>query len=298
MRDRSRWHSRLLGQLTPVWPTTLREFSPGQMLDVELGLYLLRSVMPEHTVRDAWTLFGGYPYSETFGSGAADAPLRVMRGRHYLWDMRRRREWLLAVETYLQVPEELRGYVLDGLDDVPVPREPSRAAGRFEVYETLLTPPPAFTRQPLPLARPGEYEFYVRDRRHSVTFPAQLLADIPAPVGHDLAAQPLGAGAPVEVTWAQLEDAAAKMDAIEHNLPGKPNEWLRRLGRVKLLVRDDTQGEFVESTRLRVDQLMNLVGMVGAGKSTLRDILAFWAATETGWRITMHDATTGPPVTA
>jgi hypothetical protein len=257
------------------------------MLDVELGLYLLRSVMPEHTARDAWTLFGGYPYSETFGSGAADVPLRVMRGRHYLWDMRRRREWLLAVETYLQVPEELRGYVLDGLDDVPVPREPSRAARRFEVYETLLTTPPAFARQPLPPAGPGEYEFYVRDRRHSVTFPAQLLADIPAPVGHDLAAQPLGAGAPVEVTWAQLEDAAAKMDAIEQNLPGKPNEWVRRLGRVKLLVRHDTQGEFIESERLRVDQLMNLVGMVGAGKSTLRDILAFWAATETGRRITI-----------
>lgn len=287
MRERSRWHSRLLGQLNPVWPSTLGEFRPGQMLDVELGLYLLRSVMPDHPAQDAWTLFGGYPYREVFGANGADTPLRVMRGRHYLWDMRRRREWIRAVEAYRAVPEELRGYTLADVDSVPVPRQPSRAANRFKLYETLLTTPPAFARQPLPLAGPGEYEFYVRDRRYSVTFPPELLAGIPAPVGHDLTVLPLGAGAPVEVTWVQLEEAAVKMDAIEQNLPGKPNEWVRRLGRVKLLLRDDSRREFAESDLLRVDRLMNLVGMVGAGKSTLRDILAFWAATETGRRITI-----------
>ncbi|OLF06262.1 pPIWI_RE_Z domain-containing protein [Actinophytocola xanthii] len=287
MRDRSGWHAQLLGQLTPVWPATLGEFRPGQLMDVELGLYLLGSVMPDRPAKDAWTLFGGYPYSEVFGTNTADAPLRVMRGRHYLWDMRRRREWERAVEAYLEVPEELRGCTLAGLDSVPVPRQPSRAAHRFEVYETLLTTPPAFARQPLPLAGPGEYEFYVRDRRYSVTFPPELLATIPAPLGHALPVLPPRRGEVVEVTWKQLEDAAAKMDAIELNLPGKPNEWVRRLGRVKLLIRDDARGEFAESTRLRVDRLMNLVGMVGAGKSTLRDILAFWAATETGRRITI-----------
>ncbi|MCT2584649.1 pPIWI_RE_Z domain-containing protein [Actinophytocola gossypii] len=287
MRERSGWHAQLLGQLTPVWPATLGEFRPGQLLDVELGLYLLGSVMPNHSAQDAWTLFGGYPYSEVFGVNGADTPLRVMRARHYLWDMRRRREWGRAVEAYLEVPEELRGYTLAGVDSVPVPRQPSRAANRFEVYETLLTTPPAFARQTLPLAGPGEYEFSVRDRRYSVTFPPELLANIPALVGHDLAVLPPRRGEVVEVDWEQLEDAAAKMDAIELNLPGKPNEWVRRLGRVKLLLRDDARGEFAESRRLRVDRLMNLVGMVGAGKSTLRDILAFWAATETDRRITI-----------
>lgn len=287
MRDRSRWHNQLLSQLTPVWPKTPQGFSPGQMLDVELGLYLLRAVMPEQTARNAWTLFGGYPYSEVFGRHAPDTPLRIMRSRHYLWDMRRRTEWLRELEKYRQVPQELRGYLLDDVDCVPVPREPSRAANRFDVYERLLTSPPEFARHSLPLAGPGEHEFFVRDRRYSVTFSAELLASVPRPVGHDLTARPPGAGAPVEVTWTELEDAAVKMDAIEQNLPGKRNDWVRRLGRVKLLIRDDTQGEFVPSEQLRVDRLMNLVGMVGAGKSTLRDILAFWAATETGRRITI-----------
>ncbi|WP_414944834.1 hypothetical protein [Amycolatopsis sp. cmx-11-32] len=289
MRERSGWHARLLGQLTPVWPDSLADFRPGQMLDVELGLYLLCSATPGHTAQDAWTLFGGYPYSEVFGAQTADTALRVMRGRHYLWDMRRRREWIRAVEAYLRVPEELRGYRLTGIDSTPEQREPSRAADRFDVYEALLTTPPSFARQPLPLAGPGEYEFYVRDRRYSVAFPPELLADIPAPVGHDLNGLPPCGGAPMEVTWAELEDAAAKMDAIEQNLPGKSNHWAHRLGRVQLLIRDDARGEFAapEDERLRVDRMMNLVGMVGAGKSTLRDILAFWAATETGRRITI-----------
>lgn len=287
MRERSGWHSQLLGELNTVWPTTLGEFRPGQMLSVELGLHLLRAVIPEHPAQDAWTLFSGYPYGEVFGTGAADTLLRVTRGRHYLWDMRRRREWVRAVEAYLEVPEELRGYTLAGIVDVPIPRLPSRAATRFAVYETLLTTPPNFARQPLQLAGPGEYEFYVRDRRHSVTFPPGLLAGIPAPVGHDLAVPPLGSGAAVEVTWHQLEEAAAKMDAVEQSTPGKPSEWVRRLRRVKLLVRDDAHGEFAESDLLRINRLMNLVGMVGAGKSTLRDILAFWAATETGRRVTI-----------
>ncbi|MGW5789151.1 pPIWI_RE_Z domain-containing protein [Saccharopolyspora sp. NPDC003752] len=287
MRERSGWHARLLGQLTPVWPDTLPDFSAGQMLDVELGLYLLRSAMPGHTAQDAWTLFGGYPYSEVFGAQAADTSLRVMRGRHYLWDMRRRRAWTRAVEAYLRVPEELRGYLLASVDSEPTPREPSRAPHRFKEYEALLTTPPKFARQPLPMAEPGEYEFYVRDRRYSVEIPAELLEGIPAPVGHDLDGSVARGGDPVEVTWAELEQAAASMDAIEQKLPGKPNEWARRLGRVQLLIRDDAAGEFTESGRLRIDRLMNLVGMVGAGKSTLRDILAFWAATTSGRRITI-----------
>ncbi|MGH3874881.1 MAG: hypothetical protein ACRDSR_25830 [Pseudonocardiaceae bacterium] len=288
MRDRSRWHGRLLRELTDVWPTELRSFSPGLLLDVELGLYLLDTVMPTRTVADAWTLFGGYPYSEAFGDVRSDIQrLRIRRARHYLWDMRRRREWRTAVETYRQVPQELRGYDVKDLDAVPQRRSPSRAAKRFTIYESLLTSPPAFARQVLPAAGAGEYDFPVRDRRYSVTFTEELLRG-PDPQPHDLSALPVGRGKPIEVTWAQLEEAASTMDTLETAFPeGRQNKWARRLGRVKLLVRDDAKGEFTASDVLRIDKLLNLVGMVGAGKSTLRDILAFWAATQTGRRITI-----------
>lgn len=289
MRDASSWHGRLLTELNDVWPNGIDSFRPGQLLDVELGLYLLETVLPARTTADAWTLFGGYPYSEAFGDVRTDGQrLRIRRARHYLWDMRRRREWRRAIESYSRVPQELRGYDIDSLDDAPRRRAPSRASKRFEIYEHLLTSPPAFARKALPIAGEGEYQFPVRDRRYSVEFTEDLLRG-PESRPHDLDALPAAKGEPVEVGWAQLEQAAAKMDAVETALPveAKGNEWAKRLAKVKLLVRDETRGEFSEGDTLRVDKLLHLVGMVGAGKSTVRDILAFWAATETGRRITI-----------
>jgi hypothetical protein len=289
MRDRSGWHRRLLRQLNQAWPSGLADFSPGDLLDVELGLYLLATVMPTRTAADAWTLLGGYPYGEAFGEVRTDSQrLRIRRARHYLWDMRRRREWRLAVEAYQQVPPELRGYDVKSLEAVPEPQSPSRAAKRFAVYEELLTSPPAIQRKPLPVAEAGEYQFPVRDRRYSVTFTPELLEGGAAPRPHDLDALPPGGGQPVEVTWTQLAAAAAEMDARESHLPTEQrNQWVNRLEGVTLLVRDVAAGRFLESQTLRIAGLLNLVGMVGAGKSTVRDVLTFFAATQTGRRITI-----------
>ena len=52
------------------------------------------------------------------------------------------------------------------------------------------------------------------------------------------------------------------------------------------MIRSEAGREFVAGDRLRIDDLLHLVGMVGAGKSTLRDILAFRAA-QRGLRITI-----------
>ena len=288
MRDRSSWHAPLAKQLRGVWPANLDSFEPGDLLDVELGLYLLQRVVPTWTAADAWTLFGGYPYGEAFGHAQTDAQrLMLSRARHYLWGMRRRRTWRLALEAYLRVPLQLRGYDLIALDAVPEQRQPSRAAQRFHHYERLLTAPPAFERKPLPLAGVGEYSFPVRDRSYSVRFTPDLVPG-PEPRPHDLATLPPGGGGAFEVAWAQLERAAVEMDAIEAAAPGrKQNHWAMRLGRVKLLVRDEAQQAFTDSGVLRIDPLLHLVGMVGAGKSTLRDILAYWAVTQCGLRVTI-----------
>jgi hypothetical protein len=129
----------------------------------------------------------------------------------------------------------------------------------------------------LPIAGAGEYWFTQADRRHSVTF-SQNLADPPQLATHDLGATPATSSAPLEVTWAELEVAAAEMDAIEAAAGGQPGEWRARLARVRLLIRSDTSQEFQPGDRLRIQDVLHLVGMVGTGKSTLRDILAFRAA--------------------
>ena len=279
MRSDSGWHQALSRELRDAWPDDLGDFPAAAMLDVELGLYLLSQVMPGRPSRDAWVLFGGYPYAEATGHARTnDQRLRIRRARHYLWPKRRRRVWLTNLDRYRAVPQELRGYLLDGPDDAPARRSPARAPERFEKFEELLTSPPEFSSRDIPVATAGQYLFPVRDRSHSVTFTENLAAG-PAPLTHDLDAIPAGRGAPVVVTWADLQAAAAQMDKEESALPAsRQGDWTARLHRVELLVRQD--GGFVPGQPLRVDGVLHLVGMVGAGKSTLRDILTYWLMTK------------------
>ncbi|MGW2294832.1 pPIWI_RE_Z domain-containing protein [Streptomyces violaceorubidus] len=288
MRDRSGWHRELTGPLKEAWPAESVSLRPGELLDVELGLYLLQSVMPARAAGDAWTLFSGYPFGEAFGDvRTAEQRLRVQRARHYLLNLRRRREWRLALEAYIRVPQELRGFDLESADCVPVRRAPARAPRRFERYEEVLASPPPYALRRLPLAQAGEYVFPVRDRRYAVTFTEDILQNAET-AGHDIQTLPTGEGKPLGVTWAELERAAHRMDEIEAGQEGVPLScWAARLARVELLVRDEDEGAFTAGGTLRVDGLLHLVGMVGAGKSTLRDILTFWAVKERGLRITV-----------
>ncbi|MGW3054435.1 pPIWI_RE_Z domain-containing protein [Streptomyces goshikiensis] len=290
MRDRSGWHRRCSPrQLAEAWPQTLGAFRPGDLLDVELGLYLLENAMPSRTAADTWPLLGGYPYSEAFGDVHTDEQrLRILRGRHYLWDLRRGRAWREQVTAYMSVPQQLRGYDLDSLESRPRRRTPARAAQRFQIFEELLTNAPEFATQEVTSAAAGEYTFRVQDRIHSVEFTEDLLTDT-LPRSHALDAPTAGGGSPVEVAWEDLEKAALAMDAIEALAPDGPRSgWARRLRRVRLLVRDDELGRFVEQGRLRIDRLLHMVGMVGAGKSTIRDILTFHVVSQPpGLRVTI-----------
>ncbi len=274
MRSDNGWQRSLTEELAVTWPDSLQGFPPAAMLSVELGLYLLSEVMTGRPAMDAWILFGGYPYAESAGHARTGREqLAIRRARHYLWPMRRRRVWLTSLQRYLTVPPELRGYLLDSADKAPRRRSPSRAAARFDTFGELLATPPPFTRRHIPLAGAGEYVFPVRDRLYSVTFPPALTAGPKAPV-HDMEAGATGRGEKLTVTWAELETAAQAMDKKEERLPAREQgEWANRLQRVEFLFR--CPGGFEKNLPLEIDGLLHLVGMVGAGKSTLRDILTY-----------------------
>jgi len=278
MRSDSGWQRPFARELAVTWPADLQGFPSSTMLSVELGLYLLDRVMPGRPATDAWTLFGGYPYAEDDGYARTERQrLAIRRARHYLWPMRRRRVWLTHMQRYLAVPPELRGYILDSPDKAPQRRSPSRAAARFETFEELLTTPPEFTRRHIPLAGSGQYVFPVRDRLFSVTFPPELAAG-PRPPAHDMDAGATGRDEKLTVTWAKLEEAAREMDEKERELPAdRQGDWANRLLRVELLIR--RKDGFEKNLPLEIDGLLHLVGMVGAGKSTLRDILTYWYVT-------------------
>ena len=103
---------------------------------------------------------------------------------------------------------------------------------------------------------------------------------LPAPPGaeHELGTPLAGGGKPLRVRWDELADTAAWMDAELAARNEPPGRWAYRFNRVGLSVRDTERSDFTGSDVLSIDQMLHIVGMVGAGKSTLRDVLAVWAA--------------------
>ncbi|MCQ8831732.1 hypothetical protein [Streptomyces malaysiensis] len=288
MRDRSSWYRHLAADLKP-WPQEHAATKPALLCQVELGLRLLERLAPGQTADGVWVLLGGYPFAQALGlvTGPADH-LALTAARHLLWPLRRRRMWEQSLEAYLELPERLRAYRVPPGGGPARSVSPPVAAHRFAVYDAALGRLPEFSTNPLPQATAGTYRFMERRRHASVTVPAELILE-PAP-GHDLNAGrpnrtkpgpssgPDGLrGVPLSVPLDELAATARWMDAEEGRRGLKPGNWNERLTRLGLDTRTADGAAFEESRALTLHQLTHLVGMVGAGKSTLMTLLAVWA---------------------
>ncbi|WP_414506538.1 hypothetical protein [Streptomyces sp. NEAU-L66] len=303
MRDRSSWYRQLATDLKP-WPQEHAGTKPTLLCQVELGLRLLERLDTDRAADGVWVLLGGYPFAQAAGlvTGPADQ-LALTAARHLLWPLRRRRMWEQSLEAYLQLPERLRAYRVPPGGGPARSISPPVAAHRFAVYDAALGRLPEFSTNPLPQATDGTYRFMDRRRHTSVTVPAELILE-PAP-GHALdagrprSAGPAGAGGPdgantasgkretngpgrplgvpLDVPLDELVDTARWMDTEERRRGLAPGNWADRLAKLDLDTRTPDGTAFEESRTLTLDQLTHLVGMVGAGKSTLMTLIAVWA---------------------
>lgn len=274
MRDRSSWYKDLAQTLRP-WPETHAATKPALLCQVELGLRLLERLDPTRMPDGVWTLLGGYPFADAGGlTTCADDQLALAAARHLLWPMRRRRMWQQSLEVYEELPERLRGYRFT--EGSPARRvDPPVASHRFTVYDTALAALPDFSRKPLPQAEAGSYRFMDHRRLASVVITTDLLR-VP-PHGHDLVSDRSGPKGPLEVPLTELADVARWMDEEGLSRGLKPSNWQGRLGDLELDTRTQEGTSFASAEVLQLDGLTHLVGMVGAGKSTLMQLVAVWA---------------------
>lgn len=285
MRDTANWRRRVGRNLEP-WQLG-HIMGLADFLETELVLSLMHAIAPHWTAIDGWVLFTGHPFPDALGLELDDEQrIRLSRARFFLPNLRRQ-EWKDRLERYTAVPDDTRAFVLDRFDAVPSPRSDRSSTQRLEdIAELLATPTPFRTRE-LPLAGQGEYVFWAGERQHSVDIPAELAGAAPAPftVDHELKGQ----GRPVVVSRSDLVECAAEMDAAERaNLfLRRKNNWSARLARVELLVRAEANLPFEggEDWTMTLDGLLHLVGMVGAGKSTVRDILTVHCVRRLGLRV-------------
>ncbi len=269
MRDRASWRRQLEKELSSF---------PPVMFEVELALFMMERVAPGCPAAGGWTFPGGYPFAGSAGRRLpADYEIMLARGRVYLGRLRRRHVWRQELDRYQRLPEADRGYDVADPARPAVRRAVTRCAGRWDAYAAALEEPPAFELRRLPLADAGPHWLLSRQRRRlPVDIPAELV--LAPPAGHDLHAPLAGGGEPLTVTRDELLDTARWMDStlIAAGLESQAR-WERRLGRVTIRY-PGSGGAGTAEGALRVDGLLHLAGMVGAGKSTLRDVLAVWAA--------------------
>ncbi|MCM2422130.1 hypothetical protein [Streptomyces sp. RKAG293] len=278
MRDRSSWYQPVVAELRP-WPEEHARTRPALLCQVELALRLMETVAPGHAADGAWTLLGGYglPFAR-----AAKLPIgpsqqvALAAARHLLWPMRRGRMWRQSLDAYLDLPERLRAYRVPAAGE-PAYRLPLKvAADRFTAYDDALLKLPDFATKPLPPAEAGEHRFM--DRRHrrtSVAVPADLVQD-PFP-GHPFYAERPATAGPLDVPLDELADVARWMDEEEERRGLGAGSWSQRLEHLDLDTRTPDGTAFEAASALPLDGLTHLVGMVGAGKSTLMTLLAVWA---------------------
>lgn len=270
---------------------------PADLADVELALYLLVDVDPSARAIDLWPLLSGFPYAQAFVPDLSEEKLRrIETARYYLNGLRRRYVWTQRLEQYLAVDQQFRGYDLAAVDSVAVRRQPSTAPDRFGVYERALQGLDLNPGRTLPIAGAGEHRFSTGRETHAVRLPATLV-DGSTPTRIPLRAGKAGKGEPIVVSRADLRTAAREMDAAEaaNSLVTKPRNWERSLGEVEMSValpggpaafghdgfRHDAEWE------LSLDGLLHMVGMVGAGKSTIMHLLTYHCVVKLGLKVTI-----------
>ncbi|WP_435243740.1 hypothetical protein [Streptomyces cucumeris] len=281
MRDEKVWCESVAGELRDEWSVAGAPdgFGPIELCRVELGLRLLELLAPTADATDAYVLFGGYPFAQR--AGMAQEPwqrVALAAARHLLWSLRRR-AWRQALDAYRLVSTRLRAYELPpaGTAGGPRPVVPMVAGRRMDIYDQALTQLPGLATRALKPAPAGTSSFQERRRNASVTIPEDLV--FANPPGHDLAAGRPGGGEPLSVRRGELRTTARWMDVREREAEvPHPGHWEQRLEGVKFAPRDTAGTDYAEADEIELAEMVHLVGMVGAGKSTFMVLVAVWAA--------------------
>jgi pPIWI RE three-gene island domain Z len=273
VRDYGRWrnHRGLASALRDEWAPGPGQPKITEILDTELGLFLLESVAPAETPAAVWTLLGGYPIAGAAGVTIGPEERQMITvARVLLPRYRSPRDWEKLINAYSLVPEQVRGYLITPDGSGFCRREPRVAPYRFEIYQDALAVLPGYRKTGVRVAGSGDY--LVRSSagiQTGVRIP-KWLPEVPSAVGHDL--EQGASRRPFTVTWDQLRDTAEWADDAERRLGMPESRWASRLKNITLAV-PGPDGKLGQSGELAVDGVFHLLGMVGSGKSTLMDLL-------------------------
>ena len=84
MRETASWRKSLARSLRAEWPEDLLGFGPADLCDVELGLQLLRTLVPDEPATALWALLAGYPFPVPVAQEWTDGERDMLATARYL----------------------------------------------------------------------------------------------------------------------------------------------------------------------------------------------------------------------
>ena len=260
---------------TTVWQKAFENDNlAAWLLNVDLGLYLLESLLSDATAKSLWVLLTGYNHSFAASQNWTQQQKQMLSiARHLLTQYSSPKLWSDALDRYQEYPEETRGYDIAETGIFTRRTNITVANNRFTIYHQTLTTPVALSlRKEVPWATEGQYRCEVEKRLDTVTITSELAA-FPRPPSHNLNNN--SQRQTLNIPWRDLHSTAEWMDE-QLIAKGLNPIWVSCFDRMRLEVFNDSE-ELVEADYLRLDRIRHLGGIPSAGKSVLMKILAVYA---------------------
>lgn len=270
------WYASLSAQFQVI-----EEAMPlSRFAAIEAVLHLLTLNAPDADPTKAYLLFTQYQLIGTTECTTMEHTLQ--QARHTLGYYRSQKYWQDDLRDYREPRyNAVRAFSFEELDGTvslsktegtyPYPyEERQKEWARFwpECFEDSRTPP---------YAGSGTYRYVYPNLESGEVETVQVKFDNDYVPPSQLTTPEKGYRAPISISLDELLNAAKEMAEI---CPGDPCHMILKANIFKQII-----GHSVKScTELTLREVVNIVGMVGAGKSTLIKVLAFWCH-QNGYRI-------------
>lgn len=240
MRDRD-WKSKVSRQLNKYLKDNniswLNQY-PDQSIfwEIELSLFVITKLFPQQPIVDKlWIILTGYEFPVSEINNLTKEQRHILsNARHLLNGFRGRFKWEKELDSYLKVPEFLRGYKINLQTREAQTKSVVAVSDRFDIYYKTTTEVLDYKTRDLKWATKGDYIVYQDGIQHKISISEQF-ANFAR--NNNLSSHSLDSKrnrTEIAVTWEELVGTAISMDRKWEQTGKKAKNWEKRLKEIEL----------------------------------------------------------------
>ena len=244
----------------------------NKFIKVEILLFLFHKVAPGEDVSGAYILLSGLNIIGRDNFNYDD--YLMFNAKKILKELRSKKVWEDWLESYKKIRKSIRLFKFMEKNTIGFNGD-EEYFDRRKAYKAILEVYSEESKDSIKLAKAHEeYYFCYDDFCEKVIFPElKSLKD-------NIKVRKKKGGS-ISISIAELIEAAKEMDIIS----ASNNERKNRADFLKNAVfKKNHNGDVHKTADLTIKQVCNMVGMVGSGKSTVMEVISYWAA-KNGFRL-------------